>query len=401
METLIQNTTIISQNSSREVFFEHDLLIKDGRISDIAKNINAPSECEIIDGSNLVVTPGFINTHVHLGETIFAYLLPENLPLSEYLSLTDQQFVLHPEIEESRELISDYTAAQLITLGTTAICGGRVNKSADKFHLSRISGLTLMNSKKLKKILNSFDSEISSELLENQDGIFIQSLSKVTEQTLKTAQKIIQNNPLLRVVIHVAETQEEESFCRETFGMSSVEVLNKFGLLNENTILVHCNWFSKADWELVALKRSKVVHCPLSNMKCADRVMDLTLPKACRVTWATATDGLGTSGNLDLLEEIKAAYEYRKVISYQELFDSITCNAAKVLGLENDIGSLEIGKRADLVLFKTDNKEELLLKLSSEMISDVYINGKAMINEPRIKQATVEFNSLLLKIKGL
>lgn len=413
MNILYKNIGVVSQNTKRQVYPQIDLLIEGDQIKHMGAIRKAPRNTKIIDGEGMVALPGFVNTHVHLGEGLFPYLVQPQLPLEEYLKQVDRIYKQYPIIESSRHIVADNTLAELIALGTTAVGGGRVGKAAAGWNMLHLSGLTLMNSAKLSGYLKALDTPSSHVALEEEQGFFIQSLSKVPKSALLAVSRITKENPLFKIMAHVSETRDEEGYVKKQYGKTSVEVLNSYGLLNSRTVLVHCNWFSKKDWSLVRKAGTKVIHCPSSNLLCADKTIDIAEVKKNGVGWALATDGKATSWNLDLIQEMKTAYVYhdsfgKPQVTYQELFDAITCNAASVLGL-NEIGSLEAGKRADIVIMKnrmpmrlvSNNREAFFASLHSGDIQEVYIAGKGRLRSGQIKLAKKKFDELLQKIKPL
>ncbi len=190
---------------------------------------------------------------------------------------------------------------------------------------------------------------------------------------------------------HVAETRKVESKTNEEFGMSSVSVLKKYNLLNNRTLLIHGNNLLKEDMELIRKSGAYIIHCLSSNLSTADGTVDLTQMKIEQIPACIATDGFVTSGTFSVLSEARKSFLFHNknsaatpIVSSQEIFDMITINPARVLGIQKKAGSIEVGKRADLVFFKCDSASiqdpiNYLIEKTSLDVDSVIVGGKKIL----------------------
>ena len=175
--------------------------------------------------------------------------------------------------------------------------------------------------------------------------------------------------------------QEVEDITART-GMPPAEYLHSIGLLDRNVIAAHCVWLNPKEIELLARTGTSIGHCPKSNLKLASGVADIDTYLKAGITVALGTDGTASNNTLDLVEEMRFAALLAKVVHYnpeavkaQTALRMATINGAKALGLDTITGSIEIGKRADLILIHADASN--MLPVYDEYSAIVYaMNSK-------------------------
>jgi 5-methylthioadenosine/S-adenosylhomocysteine deaminase len=228
-----------------------------------------------------------------------------------------------------------------------------------------------------------------------KNALFIHSVATVTRSMLEDAQSMRQKDPSLFIMAHVAETHDVELRARKMFGGSSIEVLKVHNLLNKHTLLVHGGNLSDHDKELVKQSGATIVHCRSSNIAVGDGTADICeLIRRWNIPVCIATDGYVTSGTMDVLDEARKCYEHmcltssnEACLSPQEMLDMITVNAAQALGLGCLVGSIEQGKRADLVLVKPLEGEQNLtnsLFRGDYEIYGVVVSGKLLVHNNKL-----------------
>lgn len=294
-----------------------------------------------------LIMPGFVNVHSHLGELPFR---------GGFFGKTLEQYLIDTEVENQfrnfesmRTEISELTLGEMISKGVTAISGARVGEAAEFWNIKSLSLYPLMNSNKLAHFLKQGPKGWN---LEGYDGFFCHSLLTVNKETLEHLSSTLKGNPGLYLQIHVAETESGSMCVQKKYGMSEVELLDSLGLLGEKTILVHCTYCTEADMKLISSKKATVVICPVSNYRLGGKILDIT-NFINEINFCISTDGPGTNDSLDILAELK----YMALLSGiepKDLLPMVTINAAKALGYEQEIGSLEVGKQADLIIFAAD-----------------------------------------------
>jgi 5-methylthioadenosine/S-adenosylhomocysteine deaminase len=200
-----------------------------------------------------------------------------------------------------------------------------------------------------------------------------------------------------------------------------VEHLESLGLLSPSLIACHCVWLTEAEMDLLAWRGVKTVHNPESNMKLASGVAPIPELLTRGVTVGLGTDGCASNNNLDMFQEMDFAAKLHKVhrldptvMSAQEVLQMATWGGAKVLGLEKEIGSLEVGKKADIIIMDLHRPHlqplyhivsHLVYSATGADVRDMIINGRLImqnhklltLNEDEIFQKVTEW---IWKIKG-
>jgi 5-methylthioadenosine/S-adenosylhomocysteine deaminase len=223
----------------------------------------------------------------------------------------------------------------------------------------------------------------------------------------------------LKVHLHCLETGFDVEHSIRHFGIGPLKRLSNHGLLNESLIAVHMTQLREADISLVAERGTHVVHCPQSNLKLASGICPIAALEAAGVNVCIGTDGAASNNNLDLLEEARFAALLAKgvgadatVVDATQVIDMLTINGAIALGLEAEIGSIEVGKKADLCALDLASPQtqpvydvisQIVYAASNAQCTDVWIDGKRILhsraltslNEPEILAAAEFWRSRL------
>ncbi|MDT8998852.1 TRZ/ATZ family hydrolase [Paucibacter sp. APW11] len=194
---------------------------------------------------------------------------------------------------------------------------------------------------------------------------------------------------------HIHETQDEVDGSLKQFGMRPLERLNKLGLLNERMMAVHMVHLTEAEIALLAAQKVHLVHNPSSNLKLASGIMPLKALEAAGVNTVLGTDGAASNNRQDMFAEVRAAALLAKgstldplTVSARTALEMATIRAAKAMGREADLGSLEVGKLADVVAVSLDALEcrpvyhadaQLVYVAGREHVSDVWVNGRQVL----------------------
>lgn len=419
MKILFENAVIITQNETREVIPRGYVLVEDDTIRLVGNGDCSGKfdDVEMIDLKGSIIVPGFINAHVHLGESIYAGFLDGWFDLEEYLRRTNEISKISETVESERRTICDYSILQMIRSGTSAIAGGRTSDSAETFGIRNVSGYMLMRSPKLGRFSRDIGGQferISQEADKalTQNAIFIHSLGTVDEPILSEARNLKMKYPNLRIMAHVAETSRVEEEAMSRFGLSSVGVLRKYGLLDVRTILIHGNNLTPKDFSLIRDAGASLVHCLSSNLRVADRTLDLRLAQKFDIPVSAATDGSATAGTFSVLSEARRCYAYHnrfvgeeEHIPAQDFLDMITVNPAKLLGLSESVGSVVAGKKADLAfLTSTSSVSEPVDSLLTDdtiAVTGLMVDGKRIFWESRLtNEKEPEIESRFLNVVG-
>ncbi len=382
MKTLIKNGLVLTSDFE---FKKTDILIE----NDIIKKIgNINSKCDfIIDAQNKIVLPGFINSHIHFGEC-FIRGYKGKLTTNEYIEYAENINIKNKDIMEKMRVIStEISILESMSYGSTTMMGIRGFDTALKSNGRFYFGYPFMKSKKLSSYLENAITNLD-ELIKNKTNenyfIFIHSLKWVDESILSLIEKYFQNNNIL-LAIHIEETKEEKQKIKDIYGLTPLELLKKYHLLNDRTLLVHSCFISDEDIKLIKISKSTVCVCPISNLKLKNKIPPIQKLIDNNINILLGTDGGATNDSFSLLEEIKLLSLLTDV-PLKELFKTITSNASAYY--KENIGLIKENYKADLIFFENDTtiyKEENILEnliyRGQEKVSDMIINGKLIIKD--------------------
>jgi 5-methylthioadenosine/S-adenosylhomocysteine deaminase len=213
------------------------------------------------------------------------------------------------------------------------------------------------------------------------------------------------------MIIHLAETKSEIEEISRKYSKSPVHHMENLGLLSPSLIACHCVWLTEAEMDLLARRGVKVVHNPESNMKLASGVAPVPELLARGVTVGLGTDGCASNNNLDLFQEMDSAAKLHKVhrldptvMPSSVVLEMATLGGARVLGLEKEIGSLEVGKKADIIVLDLNRPHlqpvynivsQLVYSAVGADVRDVIIDGKLVMHDRKL--LTLDEETILQK----
>lgn len=374
METsniLIKNGTILNPKLNGEVeYSKSSVLIENNKISEISDNIEDSNAEKIIDAKDKIIMPGLINTHTHLPMTLFRSLA-DDLELDSWLN----DYIWPMEAN----LNSDYSyagamlgAIEMIKSGTTTFTDmyfymGDVASAVKESGIRGVLSYGMIDFGDAEKRENEFKSNIKliKDFNNYADGrvttmfgphsVYTTS-PELIERVRKEADKYN-----VGIHIHMNETKKEIEDCIELRGKRPFEYLDELGVLSSDILAAHCVWLSDNEIKLIKENDVKVSHNPCSNMKLASGVAPVGKLLDNDICVSLGTDGASSNNNLDLFEEMKFAALLQKVstlnpkvLSAEETVSMATINGAHALGLDKDIGSIEVGKKADIILVDTN-----------------------------------------------
>ena len=238
-----------------------------------------------------------------------------------------------------------------------------------------------------------------------------------TDETLKAA-RALANKYGAPLIIHLAETRKENDDELAKRHMTPTKALDSLGVFNGRTIAAHCVWVNDADMAILKSRSVGVAHCPSSNMKLASGVAPVVKMRAMGIAVGLGPDGpAGSNNDFNMFEEMDLAAKLQKVFTGNPqalpaaaALEMATIGGARVLGMEKEIGSIETGKRADMITIRLDRPNavplydpisQMVYALKAEDVRDVMINGRAVVrdgksltlDEPRIMQKAAEYRA--------
>lgn len=380
---LIKNALILNPNNFEEK--TQSLLIKNDLIAEISDEIDESNVDKIIDATGKILLPGFVNTHTHLSMTLFRGLA-DDLSLDSWLN--DHIWPMEANLNGDYCYIGALLAAvELIKSGTTTLSDmyfymEDVARAIDEAGLRAVLSYGMIDfgdaerrEAELKENLTLFEN--CNGMADGRIKVFLGPHSPYTaseELLIKVRQLADEYN--MGIHIHVSETEKEINDVSEEKGLRPFEYLDKIGLLGPDVVAAHCVWLSDNEIDIIKKNDVKVSHNPCSNMKLASGIAPVSKLIEKDICVSIGTDGASSNNNLDLIEELKTASLLQKVstldpnvLNSQEALAMGTIKGAEALGLDDEIGSIEVGKKADIILIDTNSAN--MVPDSSTLTSNV------------------------------
>ena len=212
---------------------------------------------------------------------------------------------------------------------------------------------------------------------------------------------------------HAAESRQEIELVKKRFGMRNIEVFEKLGIADSNLCLAHCVWLDENEVGILKDKNIKVLHCPSANLKLASGIAPIPGYIDEQITVSLGADGAPCNNNLDIFTEMRLAGLIQKpihgvkAISPEDIVKMATIKGAETLGLENEIGSIEIGKKADLTLIKLNQVHsipfdnvysKIVYSTRSTDVNHVMIDGKWIVRDNSV--LTIDEEKLIFEAQS-
>ena len=390
--TIIFNACIITMNERMELIKNGSIRIEDNQIKEIGEGKIQIPDAEYFDAEGMIVMPGFINTHTHVPMTMlrgYADDLPLHTWLNEHIFPAEARMVT----PENVAVASRFAFIEMIKSGTTCFNDmyffeDIIAEEAKNAGIRGVMGESMIDFATAS--FQTVDEGLArcEALIRKWQGDSIIHPSVCVHAPYTCSQATLQQSKQLAdrygtlLQIHVAETRQEVEDITARTGMPPAEYLHSIGLLDRTVIAAHCVWLNPKEIELLARTGTSIGHCPKSNLKLASGVADIDTYLKAGITVALGTDGTASNNTLDLVEEMRFAALLAKVVHYnpeavkaQTALRMATINGAKALGLDTITGSIEIGKRADLILIHADASN--MLPVYDEYSAIVYaMNSK-------------------------
>lgn len=374
LDLLITNGLVVTQNQKREIK-QVNIGIKDGIIIYLGNEM-IPSN-QLINAEEYVILPAFLNAHIHFGE-YFLRGCKENLSTDEYILLGEKFHNKYKKInDEIRSSSINNVVLESIQNGTLTVFGVRGWPNVFEFPVNAFLGYPMMNSKKLKDYKIDFEEKFNSLPRKANVEYFVglHSVKWMDEKTLIEISNFVNKNQGTKLSSHVCETIEEVDYIKKKYGMTPVDLLDKYKLLNENTLLVHCNYLTDNDVKLLKDNKVSVAACHNSNLRLKNKPCNVKKLLDNKINVMIATDGPATNDSLSLLDSLRTTGLLTNLNS-SELLDMITINPARYM--KTNSGSIDKGNKADILFY---NRNSLNLTYSKSIIENlIYTSG----NKPKI-----------------
>jgi 5-methylthioadenosine/S-adenosylhomocysteine deaminase len=410
---LIKNSTLVTMDA-RDSMVQGDILVADGRIAEIGGTGHTADT--IIDATDCAVIPGFIQTHIHLCQTLFRGAA-DDLALIDWL----KQRVWPMEASHSVESIAASARlgiAELIKGGTTcALTMETVNHTAEVFKVVEGTGFRAT----VGKCMMDKGDEVPAALQEQTENSIDESIALLeawhgkadgrirycfaprfaiscTRELLQKVAGLARARGVM-VHTHASENRTECELVQEESGLRNIAYLDSVGLTGRHVALAHCVHLNVDEMETLKSSGTNVVHCPSSNLKLGSGIAPVAKLLEEGISVSLGADGAACNNRLDMFTEMRTAALLQKVLHGPEVLPArrvlrmATIDGARALGLDADVGSLERGKKADLVVVRlgrlhttpaTDVVSALVYSSEVEDVETVIIDGRLVMRERKL-----------------
>ncbi|HKA57024.1 MAG TPA: 5'-deoxyadenosine deaminase [Gemmatimonadales bacterium] len=418
---LLRGGRVVTMDRNRRVL-DADVLVVAGRIKSVGpsgRGTGGGVNPAIIDCHGLVVLPGLVQTHIHLCQTLFRGLA-DDLSLEDWLA----QRIWPLEAAHTEDSIyasAMLGAAELLLGGTTAILDmetvrhtGAAFEALEEIGIRATAGKCLMDAPSSPEGLR----ESTDSALSESAGLCARWHGAAGGRLRYCfAPRFVPSctGPLLRAVsdlaekvgavvhTHAAETPVELEMVKRETGHDEIAYLDSVGISGPRTALAHCVWVDKDGIERLARQATNVVHCPSSNLKLGSGIAPIPemLAAGCRV--GIGADGAPCNNRLDAFAEMRLAALIQKprlgpdALPAAQVLELATLGGARAMGLENEIGSIEVGKRADLVVLDlerphtqpedTDLMSRIVYSSMATDVRHVIVDGRVVVKDGELKTA--------------
>ena len=409
MSQLIRGGTVVTMNPQNEILQSASLLIENNRIAAIlpANSKHENFHAETFDASNLVIIPGFVQTHLHLCQTLFRGLA-DDLQLLDWLR--EKIFPMEAAHNEQSMYISAKVGiAELIRSGTTTILDmGSIHHEEEIIRAIGETGLRAFVGKAMMDVNDIFpklkepikDSLRSTlALAERWHNSYNQRIKyaaaprfvlSCSDTLMRDAYEMINSFHGMLFHTHASENKIEIERVRNRCKMDNIEFLHELGLLSERTCLAHCVHLNENEFKLLKSTKTNVTHCPSSNLKLGSGIANIPKLLKMGVTVSLGADGAPCNNNLNMFQEMRLASLIQKplhgptAMTAKSVFEMATINGARALGLGNEIGSIEVGKKADLTFLNLANIQNPYSTLNNIYSSIVFSSGSENVDSVMI-----------------
>jgi cytosine/adenosine deaminase-related metal-dependent hydrolase len=425
---LFTNGTIITMNPRREIITNGTIAINDNRIVAIGNSdtlLRQYHDDKVTDVKGKLILPGLIDTHVHLAQALIRGCA-DDMALIQWLC--ERVWVLQGNFTQDDGYASARLCiAEMLKSGTTTFLESMlahrygfdgIAKAVEESGIRAcLAGIVMdigtyatQTSSMHPGLVESRDTSLFGVLDMHSkwngaanDRIHVwfgpRTPGGVTSELYREMSDYAHQRNM-GITMHLAEVEADKNFLNEKYGLSPVYYAESVGILGPKTVLVHMVWLTQADIDKLAETRTNVSHNPSSNSKLASGVCKVPQMLASGVNVALGCDGGPSNNDYDLIREMKLAAIIHKavtndplVVPAETVLEMATINGARALGLEHEIGSLEVGKKADLVVIDLNHLHttpspnpvsSLVYAATGGEVDTVVVDGRIVVEQGQL-----------------
>jgi len=447
IDLLIKNGVVITMDAERQVLEEHDVAIHEGKIVRIAPHIDLQAN-KVLDASGCVVCPGLINGHSHVYQSMI-----EGLGYDMHFNPWNWRFLI-PVVSkitpDNAQAGASLAALEMIKNGVTTI-SDHWYLHTDMENIYRVTDIFDHAGMRAQMVFGFLDETFAGVQRDADEMTMIQSQDLLIREARRFydtwhgknrttvalgpgSTEDISEGLMLKLVAlakeldinvstHVAGWIEINSYTIRHFGERDLEHFNSLGLTGPRGVIFHAVWLSDREIEIIARTGTKVVHCPIANAYLGYGISPISHMLSRGITIGLGTDG-AASYTYDMLEVARTAGMLQKAskldaeaVTAEQLIEILTIGGAKVLGIDNEVGSLEVGKHADVIV--VDFKQPHLLPVGRWLPKLIYsargsdvihtiVDGKVLMesrkvismDEEKVMQQVLESRADLINRAG-
>ena len=415
MSSILIKDTIIITVDPDDAIVHGDLLIENDRIISVGA-VRTTADV-VIDGRNCAVLPGFVQTHIHLCQTLFRSAA-DDLALIDWL----KQRVWPMEAAHSTDSITASArlgVAELIKGGTTcALTMETVHHTSEVFRVVLESGFRAT----IGKCMMDKGDEVPQELNERTTDSINESVALMkewhgaengrirycfaprfavscTRELLEQVGRLAREHETI-IHTHASENRTECEIVERDTGMRNVAYLDQVGLTGKHVVLAHCVHLADEEIEILRHTQTNVAHCPSSNLKLGSGIAPIAKLIANQISVSLGADGAPCNNRLDMFTEMRSAALLQKALHGPEVLPAkrvlrmATIDGANALGLGDDIGSIEKGKKADLSVVNLrqlhmaphseDVVSSVVYSAQTADVQSVVVDGRILMNNRQL-----------------
>jgi 5-methylthioadenosine/S-adenosylhomocysteine deaminase len=425
-DLLVTNGTILTQDRRGTIVEDGAVGIEGNRISAVGKtsSLKRAGAKRTVNAGGGVIIPGLINTHTHLFQSLFKGL-GDDVPLfkwfgkalAPYVSLLTEEdcyaaamlgcldaiksgttclndfMYVHP-----RPKLSDVIIRAMSDIGIRGVFSrGLVDSGRDHGIPEAITQDVGVAIEDCERVIETYQRHANGRI---SVWVAPASLWMSTPEAFKRAKKVADDRKTW-LTWHASETRAVVAYSKRKYGTGDIDLLGKEGILDQNVLAAHCVWIDDKQINLFKETGTKIAHCSVANMYLGDGVAPVPKMLEKGVTVSLGTDGAASNNNQDMIALLKFTALLHKVhtldsaaISAQQVLELATVGGARSLGLDSNVGSIEVGKKADLVVIdlQTANTapvhspvSSLVYAATQENVRSVIIDGKLVMQDRLVK----------------